>query len=153
MDQRGHGSCENDPAIEWFHRLEEAIDPGAMIAGAMGDALSEPTEIDLDLACAAIAAAELSASAAGHTPERLPDGVRRWVETHPHQPHGAEVERAVEALDRVRAEGALREHWEETGESGHDEWLESVADLIARFGRSGTGDPASLSPQAAGEPR
>ncbi|HWK17856.1 MAG TPA: DUF4259 domain-containing protein [Solirubrobacteraceae bacterium] len=146
MEQWGPGSFENDPAIEWFHLLEEAIDPGAMIAGAMDDALSEPDEIDLDLACAAIAAAELSASAAGHTPERLPDGVRRWVETHPHQPHGAEVERAVEALDRVRAQSALRERWDETGESGRDEWLECVDDLIARLGRSDSGDPASLSP-------
>jgi hypothetical protein len=146
MEQWGPGSFENDPAIEWFHLLEEAIDPGAMIAGAMDDALSEPDEVDLELACAAIAAAELSASAAGHTPERLPDGVRRWVENHPHQPHAAEVERAVEALDRVRSESALRERWDETGDSGRDEWLESVDDLIARLGRSGAGDPASLSP-------
>ena len=146
MEQWGRGSCENDPAIEWFHLLEEAIDPGAMIAGALDDALSEPDEVDLELACAAIAAAELSASAAGRTPERLPDGVRRWVETHPRQPHGAEVERAVEALDRVRGESALRERWDETGDSGRDEWLEFVDDLIARLGRSGAGDPASLSP-------
>jgi len=146
MEQWGPGSFENDPAIGWFHLLEEAIDPGAMIAGALDDALSEPDEVDLELACAAIAAAELSASAAGHTPERLPDGVRRWVETHPHQPHGAEVERAVEALDRVRSESALRTRWDETGVSGRDEWLEFVDDLIARLGRSGAGDPASLSP-------
>jgi hypothetical protein len=146
MEQWGPGSFENDPAIEWFHLLEEAIDPGAMISGTLDDALSEPDEVDLELACAAIAAAELSASAAGHTPERLPDGVRRWVETHPHQPHGAEVERAVEALARVRIESELRERWDETGDSRRDEWLEYVDDLIARLGRSDAGDPATLSP-------
>jgi len=142
----GASSFENDIAVEWFFLLEEAVDPGAVIAAALDDALSESDHIDLSVACEAIAAAELSASCAGQPPERLPDPVHRWVGTHPHAPHGVEIALAIEAVTRVRTESRLRDQWDEPAEGADDEWLGQVDDLIARLGRSGTGDPATLSP-------
>lgn len=142
----GASSFENDIAVEWFFLLEEAVDPGAVIAAALDDALSESDHIDLSVACEAIAAAELSASCAGQPPERLPDPIHRWVGTHPHEPHGAEIALAIEAVTRVRSESRLRDQWDEPVEGADDEWLGQVDDLIARLGRSGTGDPATLSP-------
>lgn len=76
----------------------------------------------------------------------MPDPIHRWVGTHPHEPHGAEIALAIEAVTRVRTESRLRDQWDEPAEGADDEWLGQVDDLIARLGRSGTGDPATLSP-------
>jgi hypothetical protein len=146
MASWGVASFENDHASDWFCLLEEAVDPGMVIASAVDHAVAEADRLDLDASCAAIAAAELSASCAGHGPFRLPDDVQRWVSTHPHQPHDAEIDAAVEAVTRVRAESELRDLWQVTPDSQVSEWLREVDDLLARLGRSGAGDPATLSP-------
>jgi Domain of unknown function (DUF4259) len=79
----GVASFENDPAGDWFFLVEEAVDPSRVIASALDSALGDADYLGLDASCEAIAAAELSASCAGHAPERLPDHVRRWVDGHP----------------------------------------------------------------------
>src|SRR5438067_4270051 len=142
----GTASFENDAASDWFLRVEEAVDPGAVIAFAIDHALGDADYLELDASCEAIAAAELSASCAGQAPARLPDRVRGWVDANPHQPHDAEIEQAVQAVSRVRAESELRELWDEGVEGHENEWLREIGDLIARLRRSGGGDPATLSP-------
>jgi hypothetical protein len=108
-------SFENEAARDWFYAVEEAVDPGATIASALDRALAEADYLDPELAREAIAAAELSASCAGRVPEHLPDDVRRWAQTHPHRPHDSEVDQAVEAVERVRGESALRDFWMQAG--------------------------------------
>ncbi|MGH2908043.1 MAG: DUF4259 domain-containing protein [Solirubrobacteraceae bacterium] len=145
MSQWGTGAFENDSARDWFYRVEEAVEPGDVIASALDDALGEADDLELDPACAAIAAAELSAACAGVPADDLPDQIRRWVGEHPHEPHTAETEQAVEAVERVRAESELRELWDK--ELGPDNaWLGTIDDLIARLGRCGTDGPAALRP-------
>src|ERR1700730_14373145 len=80
----GVASFENDPASDWFFLVEEAVDPGWVIAAALDSALGEADYLGIDVSCEAIAAAELSASCAGHAAEGLPDHVRQWVDAHPH---------------------------------------------------------------------
>jgi hypothetical protein len=141
----GIGSFENDSASDWFYTVEEAVEPGLAIASALDDALAEAGYLELDSACVAIAGAELSAACAGVPADHLPDHIRRWVAQHPHQPHAAEIEQAVLAVERVRGESELRELWED--EMGLDNaWLRAVDDLIARLRRSGTDSPAALRP-------
>jgi hypothetical protein len=140
----GTANFENDPAGDWFLLVEEAVDPGEVIAAALDSAVGESEHLGLDESCVAIAAAELSASCAGHPPDRLPDNVRRWVDTHPHQPHDREIEQAVQAVQRVREESELRDHWD--GSVDRSRWLLEVDDLIARLQQSGGGEPATLSP-------
>jgi len=142
----GAASFENDPASAWFFLVEEAVDPGGFIASALDTALAEADYLGLEASCEAVAAAELSASCAGQAPERLPDQVRRWVDDHPHEPHDSEIEQAILAVQRVRAESELRQFWNEDVDGQENRWLSEVDDLIARLGRSGTGDPATLSP-------
>jgi uncharacterized protein DUF4259 len=142
----GTASFENDPASDWFLLVEEAVEPGAVIASALDTALGDADYLGLEAACEAIAAAEVSASCAGHAPNRLPDQVRRWVEGHPHLPHDSEIDQAILAVQRVRAESELRELWNEDLDSRESKWLGEVDDLIARLRRSGAGDPAALSP-------
>jgi hypothetical protein len=70
--------------------------------------------------------------------------VRHWVETHPHEPHDSEIDQAVQAVERVRTESELRDYW--TGTADRAKWFGEVDDLMARLGRSGSGEPATLSP-------
>ena len=144
MDEWGTASFENDPAGNWFLRVEEAVDPGVVIASALDGAVGEPEYLSLDESCQAIAAAELSASCAGHAPARLPDRVSYWVATHPHQPHDSEIDQAVQAVQRVRNESGLRDYWDENVD--RDRWLSELDDLITRLEQSGTGEPTALSP-------
>ena len=144
MGEWGTASFENDPASDWFLLVEEAVDPGVVIASALDGAVGEPEYLGLDESCEALAAAELSASCAGHASTRLPDNVRYWVDTHPHQPHDSEIDQAVQAVQRVREESQLRDYWERTVD--RDKWLREVDDLTRRLEQSGGGEPATLSP-------
>lgn len=140
----GAASFENDPASDWFLLVEEAVDPGGLIASALDNVVGEPEHLGLDQSYEAVAAAELSASCAGHASARLPDNVRYWVETHPHQPHDSEIDQAVQAVRRVRTESELRDHWDRGVE--RDRWLREVDDLLTRLAHSAGGEPATLSP-------
>jgi hypothetical protein len=141
----GAASFENDPASDyWFLLVEEAVDPGVVIASALDGAVGESEYLGLDQSCEALAAAELSASCAGHASARLPDNVRSWVGTHPHQPHDSEIDQAVQAVQRVREESELRDYWERRVD--RDKWLRDVDDLTRRLEESGGGEPATLSP-------
>jgi hypothetical protein len=146
LDAWGIASFENDRANDWFLLVEEAVEPGDVIASALDIALGDADYLGLDTASEAIAAAELSASSAGHPPDRLPDSVRRWVDGHPHWPHDSEIEQAILAVERVRTESELREQWDEDADGRVDRWLREIDDLIARLRHSGAGDPATLSP-------
>jgi hypothetical protein len=139
-------SFENDAASDWFNGVEEAVDPGATISSALDHALAEAEYLDLDPAREAIAAAELAACCAGQPPERLPDNVRRWTLTHPHRPHDSEMDQAIDAVSRVRAESRLRDFWREAGEHQERAWLDELDALVSRLQQSGVGSPPTLSP-------
>jgi hypothetical protein len=140
----GTASFENDAALDWFLLVEEAPDPGLVMASAIDDALSAAEYLDSDLGCQAIAAAELCACCAGQLPDRLPDNVEGWVQANPHGPHADEIELAVEAVRRVRDESELRDLWEDAADSSR--WLAAVEDLLSRLARSSAGSPPSVSP-------
>jgi Domain of unknown function (DUF4259) len=144
MGEWGAASFENDPASDWFLLVEEAVGPGGVIASALDSAVGESEYLGLDESCVALAAAELSASCAGHASVRLPDNVRYWADTHPHQPHDSEIHQAVQAVQRVREESELCDYWE--GRIDRDRWHRALDDLIARLKQSGGGEPARLSP-------
>ena len=145
MGAWGTGSFQNDPARDWFSAVEEAVEPGAVIAAALDDALAEADHLELDPASTAIAGAELLASCAGLPADDLPDQVRRWVAGNGHTPHAAEIELAVHAVQRVRDDSELRQSWDEE-QGPENSWLPAVDDLLARLRRSGTDAPAALRP-------
>jgi hypothetical protein len=145
MSPWGTGAFENDAARDWFYRVEEAVEPGDVIAAALDDALAEAGDLEVEPACAAVAAAELSAGCAGLGAEDLPDQIKRWASEHPHEPGAAETEQAVAAIERVRADSELRDLWDD--ELGADNaWLGMLDDLIARLKRCGTEGSATLRP-------
>jgi hypothetical protein len=140
----GAASFENDAAAEWFLRVEEAPDPGAVMATAIDDVLGAGEEPELDPCYEALAAAELLACCAGQLPDRLPDNVKRWVQANSHGPHSDEVALATQAVARVREESELRDLWETDDEC--PQWLADVDDLLSRLERSSAGSPPSISP-------
>ena len=144
MESWGVASFENDGAIDWFWRLEEAIDPGEFMAQAIDDVVSGAEPPDVDTCINGVAAAELCACCAGHPPVMLPDRIQAWASRNPHAPHSDEIASAVEAVTLIRTEGALRQIWEDAGDDGP--WSVALDDLLARLRRSSAGSPPSLSP-------
>src|SRR5436190_800398 len=65
MGSWGVASFENDVAADWFLLVEEAADPGVVMASAIDDALSAADNLEDDVSCEAIAAAALCACCAG----------------------------------------------------------------------------------------
>jgi hypothetical protein len=49
----GTASFENEPASEWFLRVEEAVEPGAVMRSALDAALGDADYLGLDAACEA----------------------------------------------------------------------------------------------------
>jgi hypothetical protein len=144
MESWGVASFENIPAGDWFLVVEEAPDPGAVMAAAIDEAISAADDLEIDPSCEAIAAAELCASCAGHPPDRLPDRVHGWVQANPHGPHADEIELMTEAVSRVREDSELRSFWEDAGDC--PQWLAGVDDLLARLRESNAGEPPAISP-------
>jgi hypothetical protein len=140
----GVASFENDAAGDWFLLVEEAPDPGAVMASAIDDVASAAGFLEVDACCEAIAAAELCACCAGQLPDRLPDNVDGWVQANPHGPHADEVELAIQAVTRVREESELRDLWEDSED--WSQWLAEVDHLLSRLRRSSAGSPPSVSP-------
>ncbi len=79
----GAASFENDTARAWFDTVEEAPEPGAVMAAAIDDALSDAEFLEVDACCEA-SAARSSWPPAGHPSSRRPDHVHDWAQTHPH---------------------------------------------------------------------
>jgi hypothetical protein len=140
----GVASFENEDAEDWFLRIEESPDPGALMAAAIDEALGSAEVLDLTLSRVTLAAAELLACCAGQMPERLAPSVHAWVEENGHGPHADEVGLAVQAVARVREESALRDLWDESDEA--DQWLSAVDDLLQRLEKSSAGSPPAVSP-------
>ena len=133
-------------ADDWFYAVEEAVQPGIPISSALNRALGEADHLDLDASREAVAAAELSACCAGRAPGGLPDHVLIWTQTHPHRPHDAEIDQAVDAVLRVRGESELRDRWTAAGADQEAAWLGELDDLVRRLRASGAGSPPALSP-------
>jgi hypothetical protein len=144
VESWGVASFDNDAAADWFLIVEEAPDPGAVMAAAIDEAISAAEDLEIDPASEAIAAAELCACCAGQLPERLPDRIEGWVQANPHGPHADEIALMTQAVTRVREDSELRVFWEEAGDS--DRWLADVDHLLERLRRSNAGGPPSVSP-------
>ncbi len=87
--------------------------PGAVIASTLDAALAYADYLGLDAACEAIRSRRTIRLLCRSRPNRLPDQVRHWVDGHPHLPHDSEIDQAILAVQRVRAESERRELWNE----------------------------------------
>lgn len=191
MGAWGSGPFENDDALDWAQSFVEAEDglsggqsdepgkidlivgPLAIAAGGMEDEEDEDGDeeaseggeyIETDLACHAIAAAEVIAAVRGKSHPDLSgtkpvdddddidedgdedeDGgedslqlIAKWVksgsEDHETLRDEGVREVAIQALERIRDESELAELWSDAEPEHAEAWKEHIAGLIKRLG-------------------
>ncbi|MDR2881538.1 MAG: DUF4259 domain-containing protein [Azoarcus sp.] len=138
----GHGSFENESALEW---LRELMDGDASLVGKTLDAVADaPRNID-DIEYGdyskyrkALVAAELVAAALDLGEDRLNnEDAIAWLRKNRAAARSVGVARARRAVERVYKQSRLRELWDELGEDA--EWHVDVRELLRRldgsFGR------------------
>lgn len=131
MGAWGSGAFDNDAAYDWSSNLTDT-DPGDLsfveeTLSTVEDA--EDDELDLDLACEAIAACEVVArlqGRGGRAGAHLSE-LDSWVRQHTTKPSPALVRLAANVLDRVAANSS-----ELSVLPDSSVWLSSVQDLRKR---------------------
>ncbi len=132
MGAWGHGSFDNDTALDWASALLDSegleVIEDALVAVSE---LADGEYLDADFGSEALASAEVLAALLDR-PGELPDEVKTWISKHRDLDAHSLVGVALEVLARLIAEGSeLRELWRES--EHFDDWLENVSDLSARL--------------------
>jgi hypothetical protein len=137
MGAWGAGSFENDTAMDWagsVRSLEDVRQPLVQLK-AVTDAAVEgrPLDIDADLACEVIAAAETVAMLMGR---KVPDFPEELAQTlaGAGEPDSLLYHQARNSVCHVMRSSELAELWEEAAaESGVNEWHAAITGLIDRL--------------------
>lgn len=139
MGAWGMGSLENDSALDWLSEFESELSVGlvestlALVADALPSAGVDADEgdyLEVDEACAALAAAEVVASALGNPGPELSDELISWIEQH-RSDLAVLAPLAAKAAERVRDDSEASELWAETDD--FDAWCDVVNELISRL--------------------
>lgn len=131
MEAWGHGSFDNDSALDWLGALAEC---GPSLLGETLDAVAaagDGATLDVDESSAALAAAELVAAALGRGHERLSENAASWLRNHAAVARRVGAERALRATQLVFQSSELRTLWDESGSD--TEWHADVRELIQRL--------------------
>jgi hypothetical protein len=129
MGAWGHGTFENDDAMDWVAELEESGQTA--IIRALKSVIDEAGDfIEAPECCAALAAAEVVAGLRGKPSASLPETVRAWLHGKP-APEAALVANAKAATEAVASDSELKDLWEEASE--FETWLSTVRELQSRL--------------------
>jgi Domain of unknown function (DUF4259) len=131
MGAWSHEAFGNDTALDWAAALDE-VDDLSRVETAIAAIVDAPgAEIDASQACEALAAAEVVACLHGH-PGDSPDSVTDWAARTRLTPSPAQVQRVLQALDRIGGdESELKQLWDESDSA--DDWQASLVDLRQRL--------------------
>ncbi len=147
MGTWGTGLFDNDTAADWTESLSYSADL-SLIEGTIDRALATVgAYLDADLACEALAAADVVARLRGNWGERTPysEAVDQWVESATLEAPERLVESALAAVDRVLApDSELNELFAETEQ--YEEWCAVLDDLRRRIS-AGVQFPAQVEAQ------
>jgi hypothetical protein len=127
MGAWGHKSFQNDSALDW---LSDLIHGGAPVLGAALDAAGA-SDLEVDEASAALAAAEIVAAALGHGDDRLDEDAAVWLSENREAARKVGALRARQAVEQVLAKSELRELGDENG--ADTEWHADVRELLRRL--------------------
>jgi Domain of unknown function (DUF4259) len=130
MGAWGSGSFENDTALDWAAGVQSIDDVRApferLEAVGSGD-------VDADLACEVIAAAEAVAMLMGRKSSDFPEDLQKRL-ANAGAPDNQLHHGARTAVMRVMRNSELAELWQEGAvETGSNEWLASLTGLIDRL--------------------
>jgi hypothetical protein len=120
MGAWGHGTFDNDTAMDWIVQLTVAHDV-SFLRESFDDGVDED----------ALAAAEVVAALRGRPVEGLPDDVSEWIRLHPVTVTDDLLRAARDAVARVKDDSELKELWEES--TWLESWYEAVDDLLRRL--------------------
>jgi hypothetical protein len=130
MGAWGHGSFDNDSAMDWVSELTDGesglADPLETVTSAEVDAYFE-----VDECSAVLAAAELVAAAHGKGDERLDEDASAWLNENRASASRVDAQLARRAVERVFGASELRELWDENGPD--TEWHQGVRELLRRL--------------------
>jgi hypothetical protein len=144
MGTWGVGAFENDGASDWAMELEDssssapikrAIARIAKTSPRRGTAQRSgapprlpPTQVDLDDAIEALAAAELIAAARGHASPRIPDELTAWIAARTYAPDEKLTTAAIVAVQRIADNSELKSEW-----NGDNAWQREQQRLVERL--------------------
>ncbi|XXX80885.1 DUF4259 domain-containing protein [Sorangium sp. So ce134] len=130
MGAWGHRPFENDGALDWVQRfLDGGIDE---ITAALGAASAvDDATLEVDDACAALAAAEVVAAINGHPAGDLPEALVEHLSTSRCRPSEKRTTLAIRAAQRVATASELKDLFDEGG--AHAAWHSTLGDLLTRL--------------------
>ena len=132
MGAWGHGSFDNDDAMDWLQEFEDE-GPGAVeVAFEAITSLSDGDYLEAPEASAALAAAELVAAARDGDSSSLPDTVAQALAKH--QAALADddlLDSARKAVARVFKSSELKELWQDSSDS--QAWQDGLRNLLSRL--------------------
>ena len=129
MGAWGVGNLENDDALDWLGDFIEDGDPAAVreALDLVADA-DQGDYLETQECCAALAAAEVLATAGGRPPPDVPPDLAGWAQG---RAFGADLYNlALAVLARITASSELAELWAEGDDS---DWRAVVDDLEKRL--------------------
>jgi hypothetical protein len=131
MGAWGHGSFDNDDALDWLAELAESYRPEPIYAAVLGIAeASAEAYIEAPAASNALAAGEVVAAQLGKPAANLPEDASDFV-SHAASPTPRLVAATRKAVARILAASELRDLWAET--EHFTAWQSVVQDLSARL--------------------
>lgn len=128
----GVGVFENRDATDWLEDLIDTEDLQAIML-ALGSVVefAGTEELDSIDCCIALAAAEVVAAAGGKPSQEMTMPAKRFLKRMNLGVARPVQELSLKALDRVRTQGSLLQHWKQAGMLG--DWLNVVEDLETRL--------------------
>ena len=131
MGAWGHGSFENDDALDWASELEDTRGL-KFVKKTLRDVLDAGDGLlEADVAARGVAAAEVVAGLNDAPGDDLPEEVENWVEEQRGKSDVDLSPLALEALERMRTRCELLDQWNKNGEA--QSWKDAVAELEKRL--------------------
>jgi hypothetical protein len=132
MGAWGHGSFENDTALDWLADFEGEGADTVLVAIADVTNADVEEDIDVDRACVALAATEIIAALKTGDEGRLNEEARTALATYRDDIDVAALAPvAARAVARIAEESELKELWEETED--FDAWSTDLDALLDRL--------------------
>lgn len=132
MGAWGHGSFDNDDAMDWLQEFDAAGAAAATAALSHVTSLKDGDYLEAPEASMALAAAELIAAARSSDNSSLPADAAPMLAQHQQSLTGAALlDSARRAVARVLKESELKDLWEDSPD--RQAWQDGVQDLLSRL--------------------
>jgi hypothetical protein len=132
MGAWGHGSFDNDDALDWVGELSQAEDT-KHIAETFETVLESDDYLEAPDASTGLAAAKVVAALLGHPAPGLPEEVTTWL-AGKKPPSTGLVKKARLVVERILNDSELKDLWAESEDSSG--WQREVEELLKRLNKA-----------------